>query len=78
MRVGGVSVFLCLGGALLAWRTPGAEPGTAAPPLVGLPFDAGRAHSLQSEWAKASGLDREVTNSVGMRLAPNGFWGRTR
>jgi formylglycine-generating enzyme required for sulfatase activity len=72
MRAGGMSASLglaaCLGGALLAWPAAGAGPGTPGPPLVGLPFDAERARSLQGEWAKALGLDAEVTNSVGMRL----------
>jgi formylglycine-generating enzyme required for sulfatase activity len=39
-----------------------------APPQVGLPFDADRARSLQAEWAKALGLDAEVTNSAGVKL----------
>src|SRR5437879_3698391 len=63
MRVRGVSAFLglvaCLGGTVLAWPTPGAEPGTPAPPRVGLPFDAERARSLQAEWARAFGLEAE-------------------
>ncbi len=68
MRMQGLSASLTLTaglvGAALACPTPGAEP----PLLVGLPFDADRARSLQAEWARASGLDVEVANSLGMKL----------
>jgi formylglycine-generating enzyme required for sulfatase activity len=43
-----------------------AEAGS--PPWVGLPFDADRARSLQSDWAKTLKFDTEFTNSVGMKM----------
>ncbi len=58
------SLAAAVGWAALAWPTAGAE----APPLARLPFDADRARSLQAEWARALGLDVEVTNSLGMKL----------
>ena len=38
------------------------------PPLLGLPFRAERARTLQAEWAGALGLRTEIANSVGMKL----------
>jgi formylglycine-generating enzyme required for sulfatase activity len=61
-------LLACLGGALTAVPSPGAEPVPPPPPLASLPFDAERARSLQAEWAKTFGLEAEVTNSLGMRL----------
>lgn len=38
------------------------------PPMIGLPFDAGRAAKLRSEWAAAYKMPEEFENSVGMKL----------
>jgi formylglycine-generating enzyme required for sulfatase activity len=51
---------------LLTGLLAAAEPATSMPRL---PFDADRARQLQEEWAKASGLETQVTNSIGMKLA---------
>lgn len=58
----------------------------AEPPLIGLPFDAARATTLRTEWARAGDLPEEFTNSIDMRLVlipggrfdlgPNGSWHR--
>ena len=61
-------LLISLARALVTVPTPAAEPTPPAPPLIRIPFDAGRARSLQAEWARAFGLDREVTNSLGMKL----------
>jgi formylglycine-generating enzyme required for sulfatase activity len=37
-------------------------------PRISVPFDTERARSLQADWARAYGLDPEVTNSAGMKL----------
>src|SRR4051794_29101203 len=47
---------------------PAGEAGRRPPPLAQIPFDAERARTLQQEWAHALGLDREVTNSLVMKL----------
>jgi formylglycine-generating enzyme required for sulfatase activity len=44
---------------------PAADP---APTLPRLPFDADRARQLQTEWAGATGLEANLTNSIGMKL----------
>lgn len=41
----------------------------ASPALPRFPFDAEQARAIQAEWAKAHGVDVEMTNSVGMKLA---------
>jgi len=38
------------------------------PPPARFPFDAKQAHALQEQWATASSLDLEITNSIGMKL----------
>lgn len=40
----------------------------AKPPLIGPYFDAERAKTLRTEWAKELSLKEEITNSVGMKL----------
>jgi formylglycine-generating enzyme required for sulfatase activity len=45
-----------------------AAPVIAVPPLVQVPFDAQRARELQVEWAKTLGANREITNSLEMKL----------
>ncbi len=39
------------------------------PPLPAAPFDAEKARALQAEWAKALGVEAELTNGLGMKLA---------
>ena len=39
------------------------------PPLPHPPFDADRARALRDEWARAFGLEPQLTNSLGMKLA---------
>ncbi len=51
---------------LLSALLPAAEP---APPLPRLPLDADRAGQLQAEWARAFGLETQLTNSIGLKLA---------
>ena len=48
----------------LAWR-----PISTEPPLAVAPFDEAQARRHQSTWADHLGLDVEITNSIGMRLA---------
>lgn len=44
-------------------------PGSPSPSLPRLPFDADRAKALQEEWGRAFGLNVQLANSVGMKLA---------
>jgi formylglycine-generating enzyme required for sulfatase activity len=44
-----------------------AEP--PRPALVAIPFDAEKAKSLQTEWAKSFGVEAEITNSIGIKMA---------
>jgi formylglycine-generating enzyme required for sulfatase activity len=37
--------------------------------LIGIPFDAEKAKSLRTEWAKSFGVEAEITNSIGIKLA---------
>lgn len=47
-----------------------ARPARAAdkPPLVRPPFDAARAATLRTDWAKSQNLPEALTNSLGMKL----------
>ncbi|MEO2035796.1 MAG: DnaJ domain-containing protein, partial [Planctomycetaceae bacterium] len=41
---------------------------TLAPPLAIAPFDAGKASTLQTAWARHLGLDVQYTNPIGMKF----------
>jgi sulfatase modifying factor 1 len=59
----------CLSGTLLlAGAALALAAGPTPQPLPRPPFGTERARALQQEWAKAFGVDAEVTNSLGMRL----------
>jgi formylglycine-generating enzyme required for sulfatase activity len=60
----GIALLLVVPARALAADEARPQP----PALPRLPFDAERARALQEEWAKASGLEPQLTNSLGMTL----------
>ena len=60
-----LSLTLLLAMAGLAAAVNSAAP---TPSLPRPPFDAERSKTLQQEWARAFGVDAQLTNSLGMKL----------
>src|SRR4051812_1590057 len=64
-------VFVLLTGALAGTVLPVAAPADEKPKLPlapRFPFTEEQAKAFQDEYAKAAGLPKEITNSVGMKL----------
>jgi sulfatase modifying factor 1 len=62
-------LFVTMVPAFALVHSGSAAPRIKPPPLAHLPYAAERARTLQKEWARIYGVDPEIVNSIGMKLA---------